>query len=79
MVVMMMMMLMMMMMMMMVVNDLEESAEFTKQIFHWLNEFVDNHNIEEKIVFEQSMKIMKIIDKISDEDVIEIRKKYGFS
>ena len=59
--------------------DLEESAEFKKQIFHWLNEFADNHNIEEKIVFEQSMKIMKIIDKISDEDVIEIRKKYGFS
>jgi len=58
--------------------DLEESTEFKKQIFHWLNEFAHNYNIDEKIIFEQSMKIMKIIDKISDEEVSEIRKKYGF-
>lgn len=58
--------------------DLEQSAKFKNQIFYWLNEFADNHNIKEKIVFEQSMKIMKIIDKITDKKIIENRKKYGF-
>jgi hypothetical protein len=59
--------------------DLNDSAEFKNKIFQWLNEFADNHNIEEKIVFDQSMAIMKIIDNITDKEILSIRKKYGYA
>jgi len=58
--------------------DLEQSAKFMNKIFLWLNEFADNHKIEEKIVFEQSMKINKVITKMTDTEIAKMRKKYGF-
>jgi len=56
----------------------EDAHEFKMKIFEWLNEFAHIYNIEEKIVFEQSMLIQQTIDGVSNEKVAELRKKYGF-
>jgi hypothetical protein len=57
----------------------EDAHNFKMQIFEWLNEFAHIYNIEEKIVFEQSMLIHQTVDGLTDEEVSEMRKKYGFS
>lgn len=59
--------------------DIKQAKEFKSLIFEWLNEFADKYAIEEKIVFEQSMKIFQTLDGMPDSMIDKMRNDYGFN
>ena len=60
-------------------HDTEQASEFRNSILGWLNEFADKYKIEEKVVFEQSMKILQIFDGLQDEEINKTRKEFNFN
>lgn len=52
-----------------IIHDTEQSVELMNQLFLWLNEFSDKYGIKESTVFDQSMKVAKIMVRITDEKI----------
>lgn len=62
-----------------VAHDMEQNVELMNRIFLWLNEFASKYNIEERIIFEQSMKVSKIMVGMTDEEIEKLKTTYNIA
>ncbi|MEO9885457.1 MAG: DUF4365 and DUF1817 domain-containing protein [Balneola sp.] len=62
-----------------VIHDMEQNIELMNQLFLWLNEFSDKYGIQEPTIFEQSMKVAKIMVGMTDEKIEELKTTYNIA
>ena len=58
---------------------MEQNVELMNQLFGWLNEFSDKYGIKEPTIFEQSMKVAKIMVGMTDEKIEELKTTYNIA